>query len=104
MDARGLAMISQGRETGGLSKNSALRRRRARLKVDRMAGFTEFTGRILHILVNPVILSKNYSSDVLLAAVDSAFQTNGSVAHACPRCWGRKPKSTIRPFPILTSA
>src|SRR5215208_1300587 len=40
----------------------------------------------------------------LATALESAFQINGSVPQVWPRCCGRKPKSTTRPFPTLTSA
>src|SRR5688572_19691287 len=43
-------------------------------------------------------------SDVFVEALERTFQINGSVPHACPRCCGRKPKRTIRPFPTPTSA
>src|SRR5215210_1539257 len=48
-------------------------------------------------------LCGNHSVE-LATALESAFQINGSVPQVWPRCCGRKPKSTSRPFPTLTSA
>jgi hypothetical protein len=46
---------------------------------------------------------RDYSVE-LATALERAFQINGSVPQVWPRCCGRKPKSTTRPFPTLTSA
>src|SRR5687768_12964240 len=43
-------------------------------------------------------------SEAFDAALETTFQISGSVLHACPRCCGRKPKRTTRPFPTFTSA
>jgi hypothetical protein len=39
-----------------------------------------------------------------LTLEEMAFQMRGNVAHVCPRCWGRKAKSTTLPRPTFTSA